>query len=154
MDGETSRSPLGAYAAWSDPRAEFVVDAIVVPSFAHLVRSFWRRQDQIWFPSSFAAPLIHSRYSVRGVTPVSPPQPSEFRGPVDQLTTPMIAGWPSARPNTGPPESPVQAPSPGLSPRVAGSCRRICKVPGWPVAIRLAARTVPPDLPSPRTVTP
>src|SRR5438270_123822 len=32
--------------------------------------------------------------------------------------------------------------------------RRICSVPGRPVAIRLATRTVPPLLPSPRIATP
>src|SRR5207342_3856589 len=76
--------------------------------------------------------------------------PAEFRGPVDQLTTPIIP--PFAK--TGAPESPVQAPRPSFSPMVAASTRRICRFPGRPVATRLAARTVPPDLPSPRTATP
>src|SRR5207302_4881524 len=60
-------------------------------------------------------------------------------------------GWTS---NTGPPESPVHAPSPSRVPWPAASTRRICKLPGLPVATRTAARTVPPLLPSPRTVTP
>ena len=67
----------------------------------------------------------------------------------------MMAGRPPATPNTGAPESPVQAPSPGFSPRVAGSNRRICKRsraarlrPAWRRA------RVPPDLPSWRTATP
>ena len=40
------------------------------------------------------------------------------------------------------------------APCPAGSTRRICNVPGLPVAIRAAVRTMPPLLPSPRTVTP
>src|SRR6185295_17563584 len=111
-------------------------------------------QDQIWFPSVFAVCVIHSPYSVNGVTPVRPPQPAEFPGPVDQLTTPMRVKRPPAARKTGAPESPVQAPSPALSPLVAGCTRRICKVPGRPVATSVAARTVPPDLPSPLCATP
>src|SRR5271169_4414045 len=83
-----------------------------------------------------------------------PPQPALPFGPVDQLVTPMMTapdGWSS---NTGPPESPVHAPSPAWAPCPAGSTRRICKLPGLPVAIRAAVRTVPALLPSPRTVTP
>jgi hypothetical protein len=39
-------------------------------------------------PHALAVRKIHSRYSVSGVTPVRPPQPSVLLAPVDQLTTP------------------------------------------------------------------
>ncbi len=78
-----------------------------------------------------------SRYSVSGVTPVMPPQPALPFGPVDQLTTPTMTGPPGLSSNTGPPESPVQAPSPSRVPWPIGSTRRICSVPGLPVATRL-----------------
>ena len=42
-----------------------------------------------------------SRYSVSGVTPVMPPQPALPFGPVDQLTTPTIAGPPGLSSKTG-----------------------------------------------------
>ena len=45
-----------------------------------------------------------------------PPQPALPFGPVDQLTTPTIAGPPGLSSNTGAPESPVQAPSPSRVP--------------------------------------
>ena len=41
-----------------------------------------------------------------------PPQPAAPFGPVDQLMTPTITGPPGLSSNTGPPESPVQAPIP------------------------------------------
>ena len=63
--------------------------------------------------------------------PVRPPQPPTSFGPVDQLTTPMIARLPFVSRNAGAPESPAQAPSPALSPLVAGSNSRICSGAGY-----------------------
>src|SRR5215213_4317152 len=136
-----------------DPRLPVFLALRDLPRSAHNPRSSSVYQEGFWFLSIFTVTVIQSRYRNKGVTPVRPPQPLEFPGPVDQLMTPMTAGAPLIA-KTGPPESPVQAPNPGLSPRVAASTRRICKFPGRPVAIRLAARMVPPDLPSPRTETP
>src|SRR5258708_37739149 len=131
-----------------DPSCQSLLLKLYVDPDLTLPRSGRGFQDQSWFPSIFAVPLIHSRYSASGVTPVSPPQPAEFPGPVDQLTTPIMTGFGAMR-KTGAPESPLQAPSPAVSPLLAGSNRRICKVPGFPVATSVAARAVPPDLPSP-----
>src|SRR3974390_3284025 len=68
-----------------------------------------------------AVSMIQVRYARSGVTPVSPPQPSSSRGAVDQLTRPIKAPEDSY---TGAPESPVQAPRPMCSSRVAMSNRR------------------------------
>src|SRR6185437_389377 len=71
-------------------------------------------------PSARARCRIQSRYRTSGVTPVRPPQPADSFGPVDQLTTPTIARYPSMSRNAGAPESPAQAPSPAVSPLVCG----------------------------------
>ncbi len=106
-------------------------------------------------PSLCAVSTIQPRYCASGVTPVRPPQPAASFGPVDQLTKPSTAGGDACEVrNAGAPESPAHAPRPGLSPLLAGSNNLICNEPGRPVTTRLAARAVPPVLPSPRTVTP
>src|SRR5206468_11170320 len=86
--------------------------------------------------------------------PVNPPQPAAPFGPVDQLMTPTSTAPFGLSSNTGPPESPVQAPIPSRTPLVTGSTSRICSVPGWPVAASAATRIAPPLFPSPRPVTP
>src|SRR5262245_22073000 len=56
--------------------------------------------------------------------------------------------------NTGPPESPLQTPSPALSPSLCGSTRLSCWELGRSVATRVAARSLPALLRSPCTATP
>src|SRR5260363_58515 len=83
----------------------------------------WRRCRQFppsGMPHCRAVCSTHSRYSVSGVTPVMPPQPSPRFGPVDHETTPIRTGPCACVSNAGPPESPVQPPRPGFAPCVAG----------------------------------
>src|SRR5450432_2662621 len=86
-----------------------------------------RRFRQSALPSLLAASKIHGRTSAIGVAPVTPPQPGFPLTFVPQLTTPTSTSPFFVASKTGPPESPLQAPPPRLSPRVAGSTSRICR---------------------------